>query len=116
MWQIERARARLKCGAGPEGAGWTDEAVADARDGSAGRVGRGRRQAVAEGPEAGRERQAKVPRSRRRDRAGQAHRLQWVQSPARRVGPCGHWPANGRYGGLCPASATRRCVARSKTN
>ena len=39
---VESARARLKCDAGPEGAGWTDEAIADARDVSAGSVGRGR--------------------------------------------------------------------------
>ena len=43
LWQVERARALLKCDAGPEGAGWTDEAVADAWDIAAGTVGRGRR-------------------------------------------------------------------------
>ena len=43
VWPVERARARLKCDAGLEGAGGTDEAIADARDVSAGSVGRGRR-------------------------------------------------------------------------
>ena len=77
---VERARARLKCDAGPEGAGGTDEEIAAARDVSAGRVGRGRRQAVAEGPEAVRERRAQAPRSSRRDGAGEAQLLQWAQS------------------------------------
>ena len=52
-WQIERACALLKCDAGPKGAGGTDEALADARDVSAGRVGRGRCPAVAEGARGG---------------------------------------------------------------
>ena len=32
VWQGEHARARLKCDAEPEGAGGTDEAIADALD------------------------------------------------------------------------------------
>ena len=80
VWQVERARALLKCDAGPEGAGWTDEAVAAAWDVAAGTVGRGRRQAVAQGPEAALQRQAKAPRSSRRDGAGEAQLLQWAQS------------------------------------
>ena len=56
------------------------EAIADARDISASRVGRWRHQAVAEGSEAVRERQVKVPRSSRLDGAGEAHLLQWAQS------------------------------------
>ena len=117
MWQVERARARLKCDAGLEGAG-TDEAVADALDVSAGSVGRWRCQAVAEDPEAVLKCQAKTPRSSRLDGAGEAHLLQWAQStpPARRVGHCGRWPASGRRGGLCPVSVTRRCAACQKTN
>ena len=50
MWPVKRARALLKCDAGSTGAGWTDEAIADALDVSAGSVGRCRCQAVAEGP------------------------------------------------------------------
>ena len=52
LWQVERARALLKCDSEPEGAGWTDEAVADALDIVAGTAGRWPRQAVAKGPEA----------------------------------------------------------------
>ena len=90
VWQVERARALLKCDTGPEGAGWTDEAIA------AGTVGRWRRRAVVDGPEAALERQAKAPRSSRLDRAGEAQLLQLAQStpPARRVGRCGRWPAS----------------------
>ncbi len=33
LWQVVRARALLKCDAGPQGAGWTDEAVAAATEG-----------------------------------------------------------------------------------
>ena len=80
VWPVERARALLKCDAGPEGAGWTDEEIAAALDVSAGRVGRWRRPAVTEGPEAVRERQAKVPRRSRLDGAGEAQLLQWAQS------------------------------------
>ena len=89
VWQVERARALLKCDAGPAGAGWTDEAVADALDVAAGTVGRWRRQAVAKGPEAALERQAKAPRSSRLDGAGEAYLLQLAQSPP----PAGqaHW-------------------------
>ena len=46
---------------------------------AAGTVGRWRCQAVAEGPEAALERQAKVPRSSRLDGAGEAHLLQLAQ-------------------------------------
>ena len=35
LWQAVRARALLKCDAGPQGAGWTDEAVAAALSESA---------------------------------------------------------------------------------
>ena len=28
LWKVERARALLKCDAGPQGTGWTDEAAA----------------------------------------------------------------------------------------
>ena len=80
VWQVERARALLKCDAGPEGAGWTDEAGADALDVAAGTVGRWRRRAVVDGPEAALERPAKAPRSSRLDRAGEAQLLQLVQS------------------------------------
>ena len=51
-----------------------------ALDVAAGTVGRWRRQAVAKGPEAALERQAKVPRPSRRDGAGEAQLLQWAQS------------------------------------
>ncbi len=51
-WKMERARALLKCDEGPEGEGWTDEAIAAALDVSARSVGRWRRQAVEAGPEA----------------------------------------------------------------
>ena len=77
---VERARALLKCAAGPEGAGRPDEAIADALDVSAGSVGHWRHPAVAEGFEAVRERQAKAPRSSRLDRAGEAQLLQLAQS------------------------------------
>ena len=80
VWQVERARALLKCDAGPEGAGWTDEAIAAALDVSAGSVGRWRRQAVTEGPEAVLERQAKAPRRSRLDSAGEAQLRQLVRS------------------------------------
>ena len=43
LWQVVRARALLKCDAGPQGAGWTDEAVAAALDVSAVSVSRWRR-------------------------------------------------------------------------
>ena len=49
VWQAVRARTRLKYDAGPADAGKTDAAVAAALDVSAGRVGRWRRQATAEG-------------------------------------------------------------------
>ena len=78
--KVERARALLKCDAGPEGAGETDEAIAAALDISASRVGRWRRQAVAEGPEAVLERRARAPRSGQRDGAGEAQLLQLAQS------------------------------------
>ena len=56
--------------------GWTDEAIAaDALDVSASNVGRWRCQAVAEGPEAVLERQAKVPQSSCLDGAGAAQLL-----------------------------------------
>lgn len=79
-WKRERARALLKCDAGPEGEGWTDEAIAAALDVSARSVGRWRRQAVEEGPEAVRERRAHAPRPCQRDGAGEAQLLQWAQS------------------------------------
>ena len=41
-WKMERARALLKCDEGPEGEGWTDEAIAAALDVSAHSVGRWR--------------------------------------------------------------------------
>ena len=44
--QVERARALLKCDAGPTGAGWTDEAIATALDVLAGNMGRWRCQAA----------------------------------------------------------------------
>ena len=114
LWQVERARARLKCDAGPEGAGWTDEAVADALDVAAGTVGRGRRQAVVKGPEAALKRQAKAPRASRLDGAGEAQLLQWAQStpPAGQARGTLRALARERAArGLCPASATRRCAA-----
>ena len=80
VWQVEHARALLKRDAGPEGAGWTDEAVADALDVAAGTVGRWRPRAVVDGTEAALERQAKAPRSNRLDCVGEAQLLQLVQS------------------------------------
>ena len=80
LWQAVRARALLKCDAGPQGAGWTDEAVAAAWDVSAVSVSRWRRQAVDHGPAAARARQPKAPRSRRLDGAGEAQFLQRAQS------------------------------------
>ena len=50
------------------------------RDVASGSVGRWRCQAVAKGPEAALERQAKAPRSSRLDRAGEAQLLQLAQS------------------------------------
>ena len=40
VWQVKHARARLKCDVGPEGAGETDEVIADELGVSAGSVGR----------------------------------------------------------------------------
>ena len=80
LWQTVRARALLKCDAGPQGAGWTDEAVAAAWDVSAVSVSRWHRQAVDNGPAAALARQPKVPRSRRLDGAGEAQLLQLAQS------------------------------------
>ena len=80
LWQVVRARALLKCDAGPQGAGWTDEAVAAALDVSAVSVSRWRRQAVDQGPAAALARQPKAPRARRLDGAGEAQLLQLAQS------------------------------------
>ena len=80
LWKVERARALLKCDAGPEGAGGTDEAIAAALDVSADSVGRWRRQAVTEGPEAARERRAQAPRPCQLDGEGEARLLQLAQS------------------------------------
>ena len=79
-WKMERARALLKCDEGPEGESWPDETIAVALDVSARSVGRGRRQAVEEGPEAVRERRARTPRPCKLDGAGEAQLLQWAQS------------------------------------
>ena len=79
-WQMERARALLKCDEGPEGEGWPDEAVAAALDVSARSVSRWRRQAVEAGPAAALARQPKAPRSSRLDGAGEAQLLQLAQS------------------------------------
>ena len=68
-WKMERIRALLKCDAGSEGEGWTDEAIAAALDVSARRVGRWCRQDADEGPEAvlepPRPRAAALPTGRR---------------------------------------------------
>ena len=79
-WKMERARALLKCDQGPEGEGWTDEMIAAALDVSAGSVGRWRRRAAEEGPEAVLERQARAPRPCKLDDAGEERLLQLVQS------------------------------------
>ena len=87
-----------------------DEAIADALDVSAGRVGRGRCQAVAEGPEAVREHPAKAPRRSTLDGAGEAQLLQWAQStpPAGQVHGTLRARARAReVRGIVP----RRCVA-----
>ena len=115
MWQAERARALLKCDAGPAGASETDAAVADALDVSAGRVGRWRRQAVAEGPAAVMAHRAQAPRPRKLDGAGEAHLLHLAQSAP----PAGYarwtlrllargWPRAGSD----PGSATKPYAAR----
>ena len=75
VWPAVRARALLKCDAGA-----TDAAGAAALDVSAGRVGRWRRQAVAEGPAAVMVRRVPAPRPGQRDGAGEAHLLQRAQS------------------------------------
>ena len=49
---MKRIRVLWKCDEGPEGEGWTDEAIAAALDISARRVGRWCRQNADEGPEA----------------------------------------------------------------
>lgn len=86
VWEMERARALLKGDEGPEGEGWTDEAIAAALDVSAQTVGRWRRQAVEEGPEAVLERQARAPRPCKLDGAGEERLLQLAQSTP----PAGH--------------------------
>ena len=83
LWQAVRARALLKCDAGPQGAGWTDETVAAAWDVSVVSVSRWRRQAVDPGPIAA--------RAKRNSCSGPSPR----RRPARRAGRCGRWPASG---------------------
>ena len=61
---------------------------------------RGRRQAVAQGLEAALQRQAKTPRSRRRDRAGEAQLLRLAQST----------PPAGQARGTLRARARERAV------
>ena len=111
---MERARALLQCDEGLEGEGWPDEAIAAALDVSARRVGRWHRQAVEKGLAAALERQAKTPRFSCLDGAGEAQLLQRAQSTP----PAGQarWTLRALArelvrGGLCPASATRRCAA-----
>ena len=113
-WKRERARALWLCDEGPEGAGWTDEAVAAALDVSAHRVSRWHRQAVDNGPAAALARQPKAPRSSRLDGAGEAQLLQLVQStpPAGRARWTLRMLARERVArGLRPVSATRRYAA-----
>ena len=90
--KMERARALLKCD-DPEGEGWTDEAIAAALDVSARSVGRWRRQAVEEGPEAARERR------------GPAN---WTAQAKRSA--CS-WPRRWKRGRSWPRSATKPCAA-----
>ena len=99
LWQAVRARALLKCDAGPQGAGWTDETVAAAWDVSVVSVSRWRRQAVDPGPIAA--------RAKRNSCSGPSPR----RRPARRAGRCGRWSAPWWRGGLRPASVTRPCAA-----
>lgn len=80
VWEVDRARALLKGDEGPEGEGWTDEAIAAALDVSAQTVGRWRRQAVDEGPEAVLVRQARALRPCKLDGAGEERLLQMAQS------------------------------------
>ena len=107
LWKVERARALLKCDARPEGAGWTDAAIAAALDVSADSVGRWRCQAVTEGPK---------PRGPASWRA-RAKRIScsWP-SPRRpramRAGVCVCSPARWPRAGSWPKSATKPCVAR----
>ena len=75
--------AQVRRGAG--GRGWTDAAIAAALDISADSVGRWRRQAVTEGPEAV-ERRAQAPRPGKLEGEGEAHLLQLAQSTP----PAGH--------------------------
>ena len=116
-WKMERIRALLKCDAGSEGEGWTDEAIAAALDVSARRVGRWCRQDADEGPEAvlepPRPRAAALPtngtaRAKRSSRCG--------PSPNRptsgRAGPCACWPRSWKPVRSCPRSATKPCAVR----
>ena len=107
VWQAVRARALLKCDAGPAGAGETDAAVAAALDVAAGSVGRGRRQAVAEGPAAVTVRRGPA-RAKRISGSGPHPR----RRPAMRAGPCACGPARGPRAGSDPGSATKPCAAR----
>lgn len=118
VWEVDRARALLKGDEGPEGEGWTDEAIAAALDVSAQTVGRWRRQAVAEGPEAVLERQARAPRPCKLDGAGEERLLQLAQStPAGSVGPCVYSPASWQRARTCPPisyETVRRILKKSK--
>ena len=106
VWQSVRARALLKCDAGPAGADETDAAVAAALDVSAGRVGRWRRQAAAvmarRGPASWTARAKRIscsgPHPRRR--------------PAMRAGLCACGPASWPRAGSDPGSATKPYAAR----
>ena len=66
--KVTRARILLKADEGPDGPGWTDEAIAHALDVSAGLVERLRKRAVDEGPLAAIERRpSKTPPRRKLD-------------------------------------------------
>ena len=101
-WKRERARALLKCDAGPEGEGWTDEAIAAALDVSARSVGRWRAAPTRRGPANG------TAQAKRSSCSGRSpHR-----PTAGRAGPCACWPRRWKRGPSWPRSATKPCAAR----